>query len=378
MPYAQHVVRCLPDGSSQWLALGRDGRVVDGPHAGLPPAAGERLTLILPAEEVLCLRAPRVAKSLSALAEALPFAIEEQLAAPVESLHIAFDARALGEQVPVAVIDADRLAQRLAWLAEAGLAADACHAEWQLVPGEGGRLWLEQGRALLVDEGRALCLAEGDLEGLAEWLRGQGLDPASLPRWRVGAAGEGERPVAEPLVTLAEGLARRPFNLLSGRFAPRRRLQGQQQRWRRAAAAAALAALLLTLQPMLEARMLERHVREREAQMAQLLREAVPGVQRVVDPVAQLRTALRRSGGRDALDLLGRVAPLLAAGTSLTLEAAEYRGGTLELTLLAPDVATLDGLRERMVSQGLAAELTAANPGAQGVEGRLRVREGGA
>jgi general secretion pathway protein L len=65
-------------------------------------------------------------------------------------------------------------------------------------------------------------------------------------------------------------------------------------------------------------------------------------------------------------------------GSLLTLDGVEFRGGVLELTLIASDVATLDNLRERLAQQGLQVELTGANPGSAGVEGRLRIRGAGA
>ncbi|MCK7592782.1 type II secretion system protein GspL [Pseudomarimonas salicorniae] len=375
-----HLVRCLPDGTSEWLSLNREGRILSGPQPGLPSSPAERTSLVLPAEQVLCLSAPRVARSPAALAQALPYAIEEQLAAPVESLHVAFDAAAAGDRVPAAVVDAEALRRRLDDLAESGLAVDACHAEWQLLPGEGSRIWLERGRVLLVDERRALCLPEADLPALGDWLRDQGFDPQALSRFRAdGAAAPGEQPVDAPLATLAAQLGRRPFNLLQGSFAPRRRSQRQQTLWRLAAAFVLGALALGTALPLVERGMLERHVESRQAEMSRLLQQAVPSVTRVVDPVAQMRTALRQTGaGSDGLELLTRVAPLLAGGTRTTLDAVEYRAGTLEMTVIAADVATLDGLRERLVQQGLKAELTAANPGSQGVEGRLRISGGGA
>lgn len=364
-----HLVRWLADGSSEWLTLSREGRVLAGPQSGLPGEQAERLSLVLPAEEVLCLRAPRVARSQAALAQALPYAVEEQLAAPVEGLQVAFDREAEGDEVALAVIDAERLRQRLAPLAEAGLSVDACHAEWQLVPGEGPRIWRERGRALLLDERRALCLAETDLPALADWLGAAGWPLDQLAA--VDSEGSGQ----PPLALLARGLARRPFSLLQGAFAARRRLQRQRRLWRLAAALLLAAAALGTALPALERVMLQAHVAEREAQMAGLLRETLPGVTRVVDPVAQMRGALRQAGQpSDALALIARVAPLLAGGAQTTLDALEYRDGTLEMTVIAADVASLDSLRERLVSQGLGAELTAATPGSQGVEGRLRIR----
>ncbi len=375
-----HLIRCLPDGRSEWLSLGRDGRVLAGPADGLPSAAAERVSLVLPAEEVLCLDAPRVARSHAALVQALPFAIEEQLAAPVESLQVALDPAGSGERVAVAVIAAERLRQRLAWLAEAGLVADACYAEWQLLPGEGARAWLERERVLLVDARRALCLPESGLDSLADWLRGQGFDLASLPRLRAGRPPQpGEQAVETPLVALSARLNDAPINLLQGAFAPRRRSERQLALWKIAASVLFAAAILATVLPAVERSLLARHVESRQTEMAQLLQQAVPGISRVVDPVAQMRGVLRQRGSAsDGLSLLGRVAPLLAGGTQTTLDAIEYRNGTLEMTVIAADVATLDSLRERLVQQGMRAELTAANPGSQGVEGRLRVSGGGA
>jgi general secretion pathway protein L len=374
-----HFIRCLPDGTSEWLSLSREGRPLAGPRSGLPEAAAERVTLVLPAEHVLCLAAPRVAKSPAALAQALPYAIEEQLAAPVERLQVAFDPGGDAPSVATAVVDAEYLQRQLDRLAESGLNVDACHAEWQLLPGTGQRLWLERERALLVDAQRALCLPQAALEELAEWLAGQGWELPALPRWRVGRClDQAEQAVEAPLATLAAGLASRPFNLLQGAFAPRRRSLRQQRLWRLAAALLLAAAGLATVLPALERRMLEAHVQQRQQAMALLLQQTLPAITRVVDPVAQMRTALRQSAGAaDGLQLLARIAPLLSGGSRITLDALEYRNQVLELTLIAADVATLDALRERLVSQGLQAELTAANPGSQGVEGRLRVGGGG-
>ena len=126
---------------------------------------------------------------------------------------------------------------------------------------------------------------------------------------------------------------------------------------------------------------LDRLHASQRAQMETLLREALPDVQRVVDPRAQVAAELARRGGaargEGVLGLLARIAPLLSGSGRYTMDGLEYRAGTLDLTLRGDDVATLDELRERMASLGLAAELTAMTPGSSGVEGKLRVREGG-
>lgn len=376
-----HVIRWLPDGSSEWLSRSPEGKPLQGPQPGLPAAAADHTSLILPAEWVLGLRAPRVARNPAQLARALPFAIEEQLAAPVESLHVAFDGSGGGDSVNVAVVARSRLDAVLQALQDAGLAADVALAEWQLL--DVGSGWQERGRLLLRQEYGAVGLPLTDLPSLGDWLQRSGLALAGRRIQRVDGdalAGVDDQPLVGALPGLAQALRRMPpLNLLQGAYTPRRRSERSQRSWRIAAVLAALAVLLGLALPLLETRALKAHTAQRQQEMEMLLRQALPDVQRVVDPVAQLRTALQGQGdAADALSLLGRVAPLLAGGSTLTLDAVEYRGGTLELTLIAADVATLDSLRERLVQQGMQVELTGANPGSSGVEGRLRVRGAGA
>ena len=56
----------------------------------------------------------------------------------------------------------------------------------------------------------------------------------------------------------------------------------------------------------------------------------------------------------------------------------ECRNGSLELGLRAPDVATLDTVREKLAAQpGLSVAVTAANPGDGGIDGRIKVGSAG-
>jgi hypothetical protein len=55
-----------------------------------------------------------------------------------------------------------------------------------------------------------------------------------------------------------------------------------------------------------------------------------------------------------------------------------YRAGVLELRLVAPNVETLDTIKQAMSRDGATVELQSANPRDQLVEGRLQVRLGAA
>jgi general secretion pathway protein L len=381
------LIRLLPAGAAEWLALGRDGRVLSGPQAGWPAERAEQVWVLVPAEPVLLLRAPRVARQRRQLEQAVPFAIEEQLVAPVELQHVALSAADDGADLGVAVVAHEAMQGWLAQLRAAGLEPDRLIAESELLP------WSPGQPTVLIDRSRAvLRFAEsgvlaGDVAELGAWLALPGVSaPGAALRW-IGAADAAPPDVAlqreEPGALLRWFAAQlphsAPIELLQGRYAARRGREGAQRTWRWAAALAAFALLLAFGQLALERQQLEaRHVAQR-AEMEQLLRRAVPGVTRVVDPRAQLAAEYARAGrggGGGALPLLARIAPSIAGSGRYTLDGIEFRGDTLELVVRAADVATLDSLREALAALALQVELTSANPGAGGVEGRLRIRSG--
>lgn len=369
----------------RWLDLDRPQA---GVQAGWPTEVRE-LSLLLPAESVLLARAPRVAKSEGLLRQALPFAVEDRLAAPVESLHIAFAGK--GDPIDIAVIDAGQLEAQLAALASHALAARAAFSEASLLPPTPGPLLVLDGARVLLRDGAggALCERVELLPSLLPLLPGgeaafvesatvmvcAGSDALALPealRARAQSA-----PALLALLAQQLGPERGP-NLLQGRFAPR--LAGDALPWlKRAAVLAALAVGLGFTQLVLERQQLQSRIAADRSAMAELLQQAMPGAP-AVDPRAQLEIEYARlargAGGDDALGLLARIAPSLAGSTRYTLESIDYRSGALDLTLRAADVATLDSLRETFVALGLAAELTSATPGQGGVEGRISLRGG--
>ncbi len=387
------LIRFHADGGSEWLALGRDGAPQSPAQAGLP-AAAEEVTLLLPAEDVLLLRAPRLAGRGSQLAQALTYAIEDQLAGAVEQQHVAFVERDAAQGIPAAVVARHRLDGWLSRLADAGLMADRAYAVAQCLPVDDGAVTLlcePDGCVLRPGADASLACDPSALPALLEILResepGRArlhvllADGAAAP-----VAGAGWQVEVESIGAVLPWLAGRLRlvagpDLLQGAYRARRRV-GKGRRWRLAAGLAAAAALLGFVQLAAERAALERHAEARQAEMAAVLRAALPDVQRVVDPVAQLGAALDRAQGAPlggALPLLAKIAPHVSGSGRYTIEGLDYRGGVLELTISAPDVAALDSLRALLAAlPALQVELTSALPGSNGVEGRLRIREGAA
>src|SRR3546814_18286776 len=78
------LIRIAPDGELRWLSTSDPARV----QRGVPVvAADDRVWVVMPAEDVLLLSAPRVARSAAQMQQALTYAIEDLHAAAHETHH---------------------------------------------------------------------------------------------------------------------------------------------------------------------------------------------------------------------------------------------------------------------------------------------------
>ena len=385
------LIRLHADGQLTWLAQDAAGRALSASHAGTPPAPAlaraQRVSVLVPAEDVLLLDAPRLPGARAQFLKALPFALEDQLASAVEELHFALPDRLGDERVPVAVVARSTLRGWLDRLAAEGVRPDAIHAETQALPAaDDGCLLVEDTRALWRTPAHSGAC---DLDNLADWLT---LTADTAGTWNVHDFRDAPAlslPVAQSryhagLHDALAFLAAQPepaLNLLQGEFAPAHRQAPTQQVWRNAAILAAAALFLLFVYNGADAWRLARQSARLDAAAHAALHEGFPDMDKVAgDPRALMQSALTglRGGGDSAalVPLLGRIAPILGSTTRTTLTALEYHNATLELGLRAPDVPTLDLMRERLAGLGLKVEVTAANSGAEGIDGRLRVAGG--
>lgn len=373
------LLRIAPDGELRWLSTSAPARV----QRGVPPLApDDRLWVIFPAEDVLLMSAPRVARSPAQMQQALPYAIEDQLAATIETQHVAWVPATNPEQVSVAVVARERLDASLASLRARELEPDVLVPEPLLLPWQVGvaTVLVEPGRAVLrYGEARAFVGQPDELLMFAGSVDA-GLDGVLVGAQQSPLPLRATRRVDDALLAYADALrGEAPLNLLQGDYAPRRRAGHTQRAWLLAAGLAVVGLLLSFAHGLLERAQLASLVDRQRAEMADLYRAAVPGATRVVDAEQQLRSALAATGrgrGDASLSLLAQAAPGLSTDSRIQLDALELRDDSLELVVNAPDVAALDALRQRL-AVGAAVELTAATPGSKGVEGRLRLSGGG-
>src|SRR5580704_2452226 len=132
-------------GSVDYLTADAAGRIVTPLQRGSlasigARAAGQRLCVLAPASDVLLTEAEVPAKSGARLQQIVPFALEEQVAEDIDSLHFAVGRR-VGDaaRIPVAVVSRALIDGWLSQLRGAGLEPDCLYADSSLVPENPGQ-----------------------------------------------------------------------------------------------------------------------------------------------------------------------------------------------------------------------------------------------
>ena len=312
----------------------------------------------------------------------LPYHFEEVCAGDVERMHFAFAGDANGRGHVVAV-DQAVLQQELARAQALGFDPDWIVPDALLMdPGVAGRVLVLPKRVLFHLAGGLAGACERSLFPAVLSSAGGGPGAAIHQLGATNVPGLGGKPLDSEVALLLPGFRPQLPNLRSGSFA--RRVRGVARRPQLRLAAALAAAALLVHLGTLGVSILRDSSRLAaiDAEIAELFHASLGEEARLVDALAQLEAAAGQrsaSAGDEFIALLRSAAPVLATETRLRLTGLEFRDGSLELALAAPDVGTLDSLRERLNSlAGLSAELGGTQFGDGEFVGRLRLKGQGA
>ncbi|WP_326525696.1 type II secretion system protein GspL [Sphingomonas sp.] len=329
---------------------------VDGPATVLVPTEGVRLVAVdLP----LPTRAKRLA--------ALPFAIEEMIAEPIDAVHLALGAELSPRRYLVGIVGHDQMAQWIARIEDAGLdhAALVPDALALPVPGEGE--W-----AIEPGETRALVRG-GDGTGFAVSppLLRTAWEAAGRPRAICyGAALPGDMVDAAdvlPLDALGRRLLAPALDLRQGPYAPKRRSTASfGKALATIAAVGVLAHVAIATADTVALRGIAdaREAETRELVAARLHGAALPAD----DPagaVADLLPSPGASGGANAyLAASARVTAALAPlGPQVAARSMRLEGGSLIVDLDATDPALADRARAALREAGVAATVASVDGG---------------
>ena len=368
-----------------------DSPAAIAPLQALAAARQGPLILALPGADVTLRELDYSAAERRHIGKALPFLLEQELAADIEELH--FAVRPAGKlRLAVAVCS-----QQCMQFWQEQVAALPPLGQWLpeplLLPWQPGQVCLLlEADYIVVRSGRnsgfaaARAMAEPLLAALAQTAEfaavvvygvGQTVDTALLPaawrelvQWRRGDFGTA-------LLLSAE--QRQPLNLLQGAYAARLPLQRWWRRWRMVAALLAAALGLQLASTWASYSQLKSANLQLQQQIEGSYRELNPQgrARDYLKALQQQLTAARGSArGVGFVTLLARTGQQLQAGPGLQLTSIHFneKSAALRLQLLAPDFAAVESLRTRLVAAGLQVQMEHSSKRDQRVRARLQVR----
>jgi general secretion pathway protein L len=414
-------IPAAPNAPVSWVVVDDHGAPIQEPGSGtLGDAAaavdGQRVVVLCPATHILRVSVAVPLKGNAKIRQALPFALEEQIAGDVEEQHFAFAKAGADGKLPVAVVEATLLDSWLRQLDDVGLQPDAMFAE------SDGVAFLPSTMTVLLHNDSVIVRAPDGATTVADIFAMQAVlelivdqhlgaadeDAITLPlnmqiycdadnharyqefweRLRMRAEDvEIKLLAAGALPRLAgEIISAGGVDLLQGRYARKTEISIDWDRWRLVASLCGGAVLIALLAQGAEYWSLSRQENQLDNAATQLLTETFPQVGEVADPWAELRTQLGADidaapvngpGFGEALDAF---ATANAANSEVQMETMSYRSGVVSMQLTAPSVETLDKLRQSFVTAArgqFSAEILSANPTDDAIQGRMQIKASG-
>jgi general secretion pathway protein L len=349
----------------------------------------------------------------------VPYALEEQLADNIDELHFAIGRRATDSaRTPAAVVARALMDEWLGALRGAGLEPECLYADSELLPPNPGQAvaLLEadtvyvrapgappvalpadalaealtvaesppralSAAAMAAEEGGAAPEARGLIlyAGTADWQRHSEAVEAARERFaslKVQLLGDG------PLALFAQQLPTTgAINLLQGSYAPKSQRLAGLSAWRVAALLLLGLIALHVVGKAAELRVLKSREQQIDASTRDTFRRAMPGEPFTPDWRARMEQRLlaARSGGgaNGLLGALQAVAQARGAAPGTSLQSLNFHDGLLELTVNAPDAASLDHLSHALRNGSWDADLVGGNTVGSAYQGRVQIHTRG-
>ncbi len=351
-----------------------------------------RLLFAVPGADVILRRVKFTAAEKRHIARSLPFLLEDEFAADIETLH--FAAKPLGKSALGVAACADEKLQQ--W--QEMLAGLPPVSQW--VPEPLLLPWREGELCLVIEHDSVIArsdynsgfsaeraLAPYLLEALAADLeidsvivygQDQSADLALLPeslhehlQWRTGD-------FAAALMLAQE--ERQPLNLLQGEYGASLPVAQWWAQWRVAAGLFAAAFALQLASTYADYRSLQAENLKLRQQIEQTYREVNPrgnARDHVRALEQQLKTLQGGARGTSFVSLFDRIGQVVQSEKGAQLASINFNDklGDVRLNLVVPDFKAVESIRTRLDAQGLQSEMESSNSQGDAVRARLKVRE---
>ena len=350
-----------------------------------------KLVVLVPSSDVRLTSVQLPARQAAKVLQAAPYALEEQLAEDVDTLHFAIGARQATGSWPMAVVAQARMAQWLAVFSERGLKPDLVLPDVLALPvpdADRYSLLLDGDQVIVrtaLDGGFVcqredldLCLQIADPERRRTLRvivpRGEGVDLSAL-----GRPVEPTHGFTSSLEALLQSYRQDAvINLLQGPYSTQEDWKRLWKPWRGAALMLLIALLLAAGLHGLRAWQLGRELTELEARNVTRYQQIFPSETRIVDLSTQLDQQLAAlngsGGGRKMLPLVEILGQALQAQPGLRLQTLQWREGARYAGLTGTTLDPLEQLKAWFgTARGAVLEVQSANAGAEGVQIRIRL-----
>lgn len=380
-----------------WLAP--DGLLIEGSLAEAAAMAGSRpVHVFVPTTDVAFRRVAVPTRNRARLVTAVPYLLEEQLAADVDELHFAAGERSAAGEVAVAVVARARMDAWLEALHAADLHVAALIPEGLALPFQVGSwtLWWGRDQAIVRDAAQSAFAL--DTDNVVFVLRRALSEAATPPEtlWLIEAATEGAvAQLTDTGVPLQEQCETRPLlavlrehyneqtaiNLLQGVYSRREQLGKLWRPWRPAAAL-----LLVWVAAQFGVKYYEYHKLDVEnerlqQEISEIYLKTFPDAKRVVNPRVQMeqRLAALRGGGQgsgDFVELMSGFSQPVATTPGLELRRVGYKEGELNVGLVIGDLQRLEQFKQQLAAGHLKVEIQSATARDNRVEAQVQIKRG--
>jgi len=357
----------------------------------LQQAGGRKLVVLVSSTDVRLTSVSVPARQAAKVLQAAPYALEDQLAEDVDTLHFALGPRQADGHYPVAIVGKNKMEEWLTPFRAAGLMPDVLVPATLCLPEATDSRWsalAEPGHITVrssgyngfgcVDEDLPLFLDMADPDKHAQ-LR------ILIPRSFHGDFTQLGWPVellpgfAEPMEALLQNYHQDSnINLLQGAYSLREDFKRLWQPWRIAAMLAAIWIVLAGVNHGVQAFKLKHQVDAQQKENIQRFQQLFPSETRIVDLSVQAEQQFKRLKGDGAhgslLPLLGTLSTALTATPGLLLQSVQFREGALFVALTGTDLQQLEALRGWFAQHhGANIEVQSANAGNDGVQIRIKL-----
>lgn len=391
-------IQWLDGEQCRWMITGNGAP--SQPESGSLSAAAEyaqrrQVVVFVPGEHVLLTQVALPGRPSKQWRNAVPYALEEQLAEDIDTLHFAIAPRQTDDKVPVAVIAKQHLDAYLEQLATADLQPDLLvpdilstplhqQDEQQFITLVGRqhdwlvRTGLYQGFAAETDLLTALLPEAAELQLQAGDADAEVIEQATQQLKTAGylVHTQTQHTTLQALVTAFTPT--QTLNLLQGDYARGSDYQEKLKPWRIAAVLLVAFIALKLINHGLQWSELEAQADNLDTQIAASFQRALPG-KKMVNPSVQIERALAdlQNGGGTApelLTLLNIASPILAQNEAIDLQTLNFNNNRLELRLNAKQVQAVDVLKAAFAKQpNIKLEVKSVNASADNVDIRLLI-----